>query len=450
MKDGNLAECSMSTAPRRSDSESASTLRTLNAFAVDVMSIQNADDLFWYVARNVVGQLNFVDCVIYQASPDRTELVQVAALGEKNPYGRSIINPLRIPFGQGITGRVAQDRSPIIVDDLLVNQNYIPDTQPARSEVCVPLISGGDVVGVIDSEHPNVAAFGEAELEVLTTVAAMTSAKLELLEEAERSRQRYRDLVQSHAQLTDEIDARKALEAELFQSRKLEAIGRLTGGFAHGFNNLLTVISGNLDLIEGEIANAEARECHAEGKAAVERAAGLIRDMLAFSQQARLRAEAVDLNALVTMVCERDGRGLVEAIELNLSTDLPLARVDPAVAGIALINLMMNARDAMVEGGTLRIETATVSCDALTRLTRNLDLAPGRYVRLSVTDEGNGIEPAVLQRIFDPFYTTKPVGHGTGLGLSMVQGFMKQSGGAVMAGPAGPGGTTFDLYFPIS
>tara|TARA_R110002051_G_scaffold1008_7_gene5002 strand:+ start:10140 stop:10508 length:369 start_codon:yes stop_codon:yes gene_type:complete len=99
--------------------DEAVILRTLNAFAVDVMSIPNVEDLFWYVAQNVVGQLNFIDCVIYRADEDQSELVQVAALGEKNPFGRSIDNPLRIPFGEGITGRVAQNREAIIVEDLL-------------------------------------------------------------------------------------------------------------------------------------------------------------------------------------------------------------------------------------------------------------------------------------------------------------------------------------------
>lgn len=234
-------------------------LRTLNEFAVDLISIPNATDLFWYVARNVVGRLGFVDCEIYTADVETQELTQVAALGEKNPYGRTILNPLVIPFGVGITGKVALSRRPIIVDDLLNDANYIQDSQPARSEICVPLLSRGQLVGVIDSEHPDAHAFGPAELEILTTVAAMTSAKLELLDEADRSQQRYADLVKTHAKLSEEICNRKALEAKLHDARRNEAVGQLTGRLAYDFNNLLSVISGNLELVEAYFKEPSSR-----------------------------------------------------------------------------------------------------------------------------------------------------------------------------------------------
>jgi GAF domain-containing protein len=180
-------------------------LKTLNTFAVDVITLPDEDELFWYVAKNVVGRLQFLDCVIYKADEAETELTQVAALGAKNPYDREILNPLKIPFGQGITGRVAQSKAAIIIDDLLKDQTYIPDSEPARSEICVPLVSQGRVVGVIDSEHPQKAAFDRTDLEVLTTVAAMTSAKLELLAEERRSHLQYLALKESHKQLSEEI-----------------------------------------------------------------------------------------------------------------------------------------------------------------------------------------------------------------------------------------------------
>ncbi len=428
----------------------AATLRTLNTFAVDVMSIRSVEDLFWYVAQNVVGQLGFVDCVIYEADEAEKMLTQVAAWGEKNPFGRSIDNPLQIAFGEGITGRAAQSAEAIIIDDLLANQNYIPDTRPARSEICVPIIMRGRVVGAIDSEHPDVEAFGETEAEILTTVAAMTSARLELLFEADRSQSRYVELVQSHAQLTKEVMNRKALETELFKARKLEAIGRLTGGFAHGFNNLLTVISGNLELIDETALEPDMRPCVTDARDAAHRGEQLIRDMLAFSQKMRLKSELFDLNEVVRRTSRQNGHAFERAIKLDLATDLWAVRSDSSALEIALTNLIMNAKEAMIDGGDLTIRTQNQLITQDNRRDFSSDLKPGRYALVSVQDEGAGMTPDTLQRLFDPFFTTKCQSENSGLGLSMVQGFMKQSGGAVTTQSAPGQGTTFHLYFPTA
>ena len=433
-----------------SASRATSLAETLNAFAVDVISIESRDDLYWYVARNVVGKLGFVDCVIYEAAEDETELHQVAVLGEKNPYDRTIINPLRIPFGKGITGQVAQSRQPIIIEDLLRNANYIPDIEPARSEICVPLIANGRVVGVIDSEHPDPGVFGESELQTLTTVAAMTSGKLSLLAETERSNWRYDNLVKSHAQLAKEIEARKALEAELFEARKLEAIARLTGGFAHSFNNFLMTISGHLEFAAGAVAEASsAAEDIASARKAATQGADLIRNMLAFSQKMHLRPEPTDLNLLVKEHCAPRRNGLSE-IQMSLNGESWPVKIDPAAAGIALEHILTNAYEAMPHGGEVRIETQNVHQLMSDGRRQKLGIAPGRYVRVDVTDQGVGMSDEVMSRIFDPFFTTKSGVQGAGLGLSMVQGFMKQIGGAVDVRPSQPLGTTMQLYFPAS
>lgn len=263
--------------------DEAATLRTLNTFAVDLISIPTVEDLFWYVAQNVVGRLKFIDCVIYQANDAQTALVQVAALGEKNPFGRSILNPLKIPFGKGITGQVAESREAIVRDDLLLDKDYTTDTKVARSEICVPIICGNRVAGVIDSQHSDPNAFGPAELEVLITIAALTGATLMQLAEADRSNRRYHDLVEAHAQLSQEVTNRRALEAELFTARKLEAIGRLTGRFAHEFNNLLTVISGNLEFLEEDVPKGAPSDTLAAAQDAAGRGGEVIKSMLAFS-----------------------------------------------------------------------------------------------------------------------------------------------------------------------
>ena len=431
---------------------SSVALRTLNTFAVDVMTIPNADDLLWYVAQNVVGKLNFVDCVIYTSDVDETLLTQAAAMGAKNPFGRSIINPLRIPFGQGITGRVAQSREAIIVEDLLKDRTYISDTEPARSEICVPMTFGNRVVGVIDSEHPDANAFGEAELEILTTVAAMTSAKLELLEEAERSDRRYRELVESHAQLTRETSKRKALEAQLFEARRLESIGRLSSGFAHDFNNILTVISGNLDLLDatGDTSNPAAKDCLTDARTAAAKGAGHIRSMLAFSQRSRLEPEPVDMCELIQSTVQWSKQILPGTVEVTVHTGefLWLAHVDRTAAENALLNLIVNARDAMPGGGRLEFEIDNFTVGRQKVSAFEPQLKHGDYVQVSVRDTGSGIEEHNLQRIFDPFYTSKPPGSGSGLGLSTVFGFMRQSGGNITVASKIGDGSTFHLYFP--
>jgi len=430
--------------------DEAAILRTLNAFAVDVITIPSVEDLFWYVAQNVVGRLNFVDCVIYRAGESGTSLTQVAALGAKNPYDRNILNPLHIAFGHGVTGQVAQSGKPLIVGDLLQQQNYIPDMSPARSEICVPLLIKGRVVGVIDSEHPHPNAFGQAELDILTTVAAMTSAKLELLAEAERSQKRYRDLVASHAQLSAETASRKALEAKLFAARKLEAIGRLTGCFSHDFNNLLTVISGNLEFLGAVVKSPDAQASLNDAQSAAGRGAQLIHDMLSFSQRTRLSPELADLNEIVTNVCCHATSHFPASITLSqaLADHIGVIKVDIKEAENALRNLLSNACEAMPEGGRLRIATEMLHHGLAENQDLVAPLMPGLYVCVSVQDEGAGIPDTSLHQIFDPFYTSKPVGRGAGLGLSMVLGFMQQSGGSVAVISKPQQGSRFRLYFP--
>jgi signal transduction histidine kinase len=422
----------------------------LNASAADIVSIANVDDLFWYVARNIVGRLNFADCVIYQANEDQTLLTQVAAWGEKNPYGRTIINPLVIPFGGGITGRVAQTREAVIIDDLRDEETYIPDLQPARSEICVPLMFRSRVMGVIDSEHPEPDAFGEAEREILGTVAAITSAKLQLLEEAELANRRYHFLSMSHAQLAADASNRKALESGMFEQRKREAVGRLAGSLAHEINNLLTVMSGNLELLELSGLPLEVSEELRDAQFAGTRMAQVIRDMLSFAQRANLKAVTTDLNILVTDCLEKNGQLPDGAPDLALAGDLWPVSVDRKGMETALLNLVENAQDAVKGGGSIKITTENIACFQPDGQSFATDLLPGPYVRLTVTDTGVGMPQDRLSRIFDPFFTTKPMAAGKGMGLPVVMGFMQQSGGAVAVSSKEGQGSAFHLYLPVA
>lgn len=426
----------------------ASTLRTLNQFAVDLIQIPSIEDLFWYVAQNVVGKLNFIDCVIYQANEEQTALRQVAAWGEKNPFGRNILNPLIIPFGRGITGQVAQTGKAMIVEDLLTDQNYIPDTHPARSEICVPLTFRGKVVGVIDSEHPEPFAFGDVELEILDTVAALAGAKLELLAEAQRSAQRYRDLVASHEQLSQEISTRKALEARLFEARRLESIGKLTGRFAHEFNNLLTVILGNLEIIESDTLMPESRQSLVDARLAGERGARLVRDMLTFAQRTRLSPVDTNLNQIILDHVERSYGSATGRLMLDFQHELWPVSVDAQAFGQIMSHLIENALGASDPAGKVVIRTENVHKTMAEDLGGPAEIPPGRYVQVSVTDTGVGIPAERLSQIFDPFFTTKPIGSGTGLGLSIVRGLTQQSGGFVSVTSEPERGSTFLLHFP--
>ena len=676
-----------------------SLLKTINDFALRLLGIATQSELVWYVAREVVGRLGFVDCVIYLVDPSNNRLRQVAAIGVKNPQAEQIVNALEIPIGQGVTGHVAHTRTPLIVDDLEKDSRYIPDVEDARSEICVPLVIDDDVAGVIDCEDPRRGHFNHDHLELLTTVASMTSAKLksinqslrveertaelrkvnEALQEevaerrqAEDALQASRELLRSvvdavpaiisvrdkdgryvvvnpaqatfygltaetmvgklleevvppdYARLTrqrdravldggrpirgfdetgsdrdgnstswytakvpikgadgaisavlttaiditerkraeealkkseelfartfhaspglfaisnpedgtiydvnetwlevlgysyeaamaktalelgiwvdpstrasfverlkqeksirgveakfrtkagDELDvlvsaehvdlggeprmlivslditAMKQTEERLRQAQKMEAVGQLTGGVAHDFNNLLAVILGNAELLADK-AGGDVRRTEAILRAAA-RGAELTQRLLAFSRRQPLRPQPIDLAGLVAGMSDLLERTLGEtiAITATASPELWSASADSGQVENAVLNLAINARDAMPGGGKLTIECSNVSLDG-TCLAQNPEAIPGDYVLLTVSDSGTGMSAKVREHAFEPFFTTKEVGAGSGLGLSMVYGFAKQSGGHVIIYSEEGQGTTVKLYLP--
>jgi PAS domain S-box-containing protein len=248
------------------------------------------------------------------------------------------------------------------------------------------------------------------------------------------------------------IDAtqRKLLEAQRYQAQKMRAVGQLTGGIAHDFNNIMMIILANADALEEDEELPEtARRRVAQISKAIDRAALLTRSLLAFSRQLPLRPQRVDLNALVVETGRLLQRTLGTQIEIEsvLGDSLWTVEVDRGQFENALVNLCLNARDAMPDGGRLLIETANVMLGEA-ESGGIADAVPGAYVRLSVHDTGSGIAPEALPHVFEPFFTTKQVGKGTGLGLSMVQGFIIQSRGHIEIESEPGRGTTVTIYLP--
>ena len=255
----------------------------------------------------------------------------------------------------------------------------------------------------------------------------------------------------SAALLETEIAERARIEGQLRQAQKMEAVGRLTGGIAHDFNNLLTVVVGSLDLLSRRIGDADPRQKALIGNAidGATRAATLTARLLAFSRQHPMDAKAIDANALVEGMHNLLQRTLGETVSigLDLATDLWPVFADPNQLENAVLNLCVNAVDAMPKGGSVTVKTANAILDATSR-TLNADLAPGSYVMIAVADTGTGMTPEVVAKAFEPFFTTKPVGKGTGLGLSQVYGFARQSGGHAAIETAPGRGTTIKILLP--
>ncbi len=265
----------------------------------------------------------------------------------------------------------------------------------------------------------------------------------------EKVRERTAELAATNAALEAEMGARQEAEGQLRQAQKMEAVGQLTGGIAHDFNNILGVVLGNLDLVALSLKTDD-RQMALLRRAieAAERGANLTHRLLAFSRRQTLVTEVTDINALTTGLTALLQQALGDSIRLHLrqSADLWRSTVDPNQLENAILNLAINARDAMPNGGELTIETKNVVLDAVAL--KDTDIRSGDYVLLAVGDTGTGMTQDVLERALEPFFTTKGVGKGTGLGLSMVYGFVKQSGGHVEIESALGRGTTVKLYLP--
>ncbi|KRP58006.1 ATP-binding protein [Pseudomonas trivialis] len=267
------------------------------------------------------------------------------------------------------------------------------------------------------------------------------------------SEQRLQSTLETLEQQVEERTAQlRSNEDALRQSQKMEAVGQLTGGIAHDFNNMLTGIIGSLELLRRRIARGKLDDLDGLidlGVTSANRAAGLTHRLLAFSRRQSLDPKPVEINQLVNSMGELLQRSINESIDLDMRLIGPLwtAEADPNQLESALLNLVLNARDAMPGGGRLTVETCNRHLDSVFTAAYGT-LQPGDYVELSVSDTGCGIPDSVIGRVFDPFFTTKPIGQGTGLGLSMIYGFARQSRGHVTIHSEVGKGTTVSLFLP--
>lgn len=256
--------------------------------------------------------------------------------------------------------------------------------------------------------------------------------------------------LKTEIQQREELEtALRASQEQLLQSQKMEAMGRLAGGIAHDFNNLILVISGYSELLLSDLkSDAKHRHQVEQIKHAGDRAAALTQKMLAFSRQQRIHPRPIDLNMVVSNILPMLSRLIGETIHLTTTlTPVGQIKADPTQLEQVIMNLVLNARDAMPQGGTLAIETSNVELDQI-YADQHRGSKAGTYVQLIVRDTGMGMDAETRRRVFEPFFTTKEVGKGTGLGLSMVYGIIKQSGGYIDVTSQLGSGSAFMIYLP--
>lgn len=429
----------------------AERLRFLDSLNLEIAKVSSADEVLAVTTRMTAQHLKVANCAYADMDADQDGFTIRGDWAE--PGMASIVGHYSLADFGKLAVQELGARRPLIINDNL--SEIAPEEAAAfqaigiGATICMPLVKAGRLTALMAVHHRGPHVWTEAELETIREVTERSWAHVERVRAEAELRELNATLEARVEERTHEL---QAVHESLRQSQKMEAVGQLTGGIAHDFNNLLAGISGSLELLsrrlsEGRLNGMERYIDAAQG--ASQRAASLTQRLLAFSRRQTLDPKPTDVNRLIHGMDDLIRRSIGPDIELEVvgAGGLWMTRVDPSQLENSLLNLCINARDAMApHGGRLTIETSNKWLDD--RASRDRELPSGQYVSLCVTDTGAGMTPEVQAQVFDPFFTTKPVGQGTGLGLSMIHGFVRQSGGQVRIYSEVGKGTTMCLYLP--
>jgi signal transduction histidine kinase len=412
------------------------------------LTFTNVDELLQEAARLVALGLETQFCKVLQYLSGEGRLLVRAGVGwEDHVIGVATIGAdLASPAGYALhTGK------PVISNDLHAETRFrTPELlrrHAIERAINVIVTSGGTPFGVLEADSQVGKTFTEHDIDFLQAAANLLGLAIERRADAEALTRLNETLEQ---RIEAEVGERRQTEQALQAAQKMEAVGQLTGSVAHDFNNLLTVIRGNLDLIAAAISGHEKLERLLDAaQKGVERGEKLTSQLLAFARKQTLHPQVCNVNQLVREFDVLAGRLLGETISLTVDLDpaISLCELDTTQFSSALLNLLVNAGDAMPAGGTVTLQTRNAELDS-DSAAHIPEAAPGRYVMIAVEDTGEGMTPEVALRATEPFFTTKEVGKGTGLGLSQVYGFVRQSDGFLKIESALGVGTSVRLYLP--
>jgi signal transduction histidine kinase/ActR/RegA family two-component response regulator len=412
------------------------------------LSDASLDTLLMEASRLCALGLEVRYCKVLEYLPDEDRLLVRAGVGW-NPgiVGNTTIGAeLESPAGYALhTGK------PVISNHLADEERFqtpqLLAEHGVERAVNVILDSDGKPFGVLEADSEIVGVFSEHDVDFLQGVANLLGVALGRRRVEDELRRLNEGLEQ---RVSAEIAERQQAEDALRQAQKMEAVGQLTGGIAHDFNNLLAVISGSLELIGNEVAgNERLTRMVAMAQRGAARGAQLTAQLLAFARRQALRPETRPINELIDEFDVLVGRIVGEAIEMELRLDpnAGACHVDPAQFGSAILNLVINSRDAMAAGGSLTVLTGNIDLDERAA-SRHADARPVGYVFVEIADTGAGMQPEVLERATEPFFTTKETGQGSGLGLSQVHGFVSQSQGFLTIESSPGTGTRVRILLP--